>query len=203
MEFCNMKEIVFATANEHKLSELRAILTEYRILSLKDIGFSEEIEEDGLTFQENALIKARIVHLYCGKTTIADDSGLCVESLNGAPGIYSARYAGTHGDDKKNNQKLLNEMKNISKDKRGAKFVCAGAVVFEDGTEQSACGEVAGSIAFEEIGKNGFGYDPLFFCNETGLRYAQMDMNQKNEISHRRRAFEKLKPFIDQYYGEK
>ena len=198
-----MIEIVFATANKHKLSELRAILTEYKILSLNDIGFSEVIEEDGLTFQENAMIKARAVHLFCEKTTIADDSGLCVESLNGAPGVYSARYADTHGDDKKNNQKLLQEMKNVPEGKRDAKFVCAGAVVFEDGTQQSAYGEVSGRIAFEESGENGFGYDPLFICNETGQRYAQMDMNQKNEISHRRRAFEKLKPFIDKYYGEK
>ena len=94
-------------------------------------------------------------------------------------------------------------MKNVPEGKRDAKFLCAGAVVFEDGTQQYADGEVSGRIAFEESGENGFGYDPLFICNETGQRYAQMDMNQKNEISHRRRAFEKLKPFIDKYYGEK
>jgi len=198
-----MKEIVFATANKNKLRELREILTGYQILSLKDIGFQTEIEENGNSFEENALIKATNVFLSCGKTVIADDSGLCVDALGGAPGIYSARYSGCHGDDKANNIKLLREMREVAAERRTAKFVSAGAVVFDDGSEYVVRGEVNGLIGYEELGENGFGYDPLFVCKESGLTYAQMENRQKNEISHRKRAFEKLKPKIDRYFENK
>ena len=195
-----MIEIIFATGNAHKAEELRRILPEYKILTLKDINFTEDIVEDGETFEENALIKARHINRVTNKTVVSDDSGICVDALGGKPGIHSARYAGEHGDDDANNKKLLLEMKDVKNEDRGAVFVSAAAVVFEDGTQEVKRGEVFGTVAFEEKGEFGFGYDPLFICSENNLRYAEMNDEQKNLISHRKRAFEKLKPIIDKHY---
>jgi XTP/dITP diphosphohydrolase len=167
---------------------------------MQEAGFSAEIDENGNSFEENALIKARAVSHILRKTVIADDSGLCVHALNGAPGIYSARYAGQHGDDAGNNRKLLSEMEGVPETARDAVFVCAAAVVFPNGQEAVVRGEVPGVIGYEERGADGFGYDPLFICNESGLRYAEMTDSQKNEISHRKRAFEQLKPILDSYF---
>ncbi len=195
-------KIILATSNAHKLQEVRVILEGYEIISLKEIDFTDEIVEDGNSFEENALIKARYIHNISGQTVIADDSGLCVDYLNGEPGIYSARYAGQPTDDQANNNKLLQALEGVSQEKRIAYFVSAAAVVFEDGQEFVCRGEVSGKIAFEPKGENGFGYDPLFICDETGIRYAEMNANDKNSISHRKRAFAKLKPIIDDYYSK-
>ena len=193
---------ILATSNAHKLQEVRVILEGYQIISLKEIDFTDEIVEDGSSFEENALIKARYIHNITNQTVIADDSGLCVDYLNGEPGIYSARYAGQPTDDQANNNKLLQALEGVSKEKRTAYFVSAAAVVFEDGQEFVCRGEVSGKIVFEPKGENGFGYDPLFICDETGIRYAEMNANDKNSISHRKRAFAKLKPIIDDYYSK-
>ncbi len=195
------KEVILATSNFHKAEELKRILYDYEIKTLTDIDFEGDIIEDGETFEENALIKARYIHKITGQTVIADDSGLCVHFLNGRPGIYSARYAGEHKSDKDNNLKLLNELKNVKGEDRKAAFVSAAAVVFSDGSQYVTRGEVHGSVGFEEIGNGGFGYDPLFICDENNRTYAQMDAEEKNIISHRKRAFEKLKPIIDTYFS--
>ena len=196
----NKEKIILATSNTHKLKELRVILDGYHIISLKEINFTDEIIEDGSSFEENALIKARYIHKLTNQTVIADDSGLCVDYLKGAPGIYSARYAGQPTDDQANNEKLLKVLEGVPAEKRTAYFVSAAAVVFDNGEEFVCRGEVSGKIGFEPEGGNGFGYDPLFICDETGIRYAEMDAEDKNSISHRKRAFAKLKRIIDDYY---
>ena len=196
----NKEKIILATSNTHKLKELRVILDGYHIISLKEINFTDEIIEDGKSFEENALIKARYIHQLTNQTVIADDSGLCVDYIKGAPGIYSARYAGQPTDDQANNEKLLKVLEGVPTEKRTAYFVSAAAIIFDNGEEFVCRGEVSGKIGFEPKGGNGFGYDPLFICDETGIRYAEMDAEDKNSISHRKRAFAKLKRIIDDYY---
>lgn len=180
-----------ASNNGHKIAELAAFLHKYcptaRLLSLRDIGFSGEIVEDGKTFEENALIKARTV-ARLGHIAVADDSGLIVDALGGAPGIYSARYAGEPSDSEKNNQKLLKELDGAKKEDRGAKFVSVIACVFPDGKEIIARGECRGEIITEYKGNNGFGYDPLFYYPPLGKTYAEMSADEKNSVSHRARS---------------
>ena len=187
-------KIVFASGNKHKIEEFGAILRRYipsvEMVSMKDAGIPDGIVEDGLTFEENAMIKARYVasHGYIG---VGDDSGLTVDSLGGAPGIYSARYAGEHGNDKKNNQKLLLDMENI--EERGGAFVCAIACAFpKEIPLEDFCvrGECRGTILREERGEGGFGYDPLFFVDECNKTYAELSSDEKNRISHRAVATE-------------
>ncbi len=189
------KTIVLASGNKHKLDELRAILDGYQVLSLVDIAFADEIVEDGETFAENALIKARAVHACCGLTVIADDSGVCVEALGGEPGVYSARYSGEDATDEKNNAKLLEKLTGM--ENRSAVFVSAAAAVFRDGSEACEIGVVRGRIGYTPRGNGGFGYDPLFICDETQKTYAEMTPEEKNALSHRQRAFAKLKIVID------
>ena len=191
-----MEKIIIASSNAGKINEIRSILPEYEFLGLSDISFSEEIKEDGESFEQNALIKARVIHKACSCTVVADDSGLCTDALNGAPGVLSARFAGVHGDDKKNNEKLLELMSGVSAEKRTARFICAAAVVFSDGEEYTAEGRAEGYIAFEESGGNGFGYDPLFISRETGISFGEMNEEQKNMISHRKKAFAVLAEII-------
>lgn len=187
-------KIVFASGNKHKIEEFGAILKRYiptlEVLSMKDVGIFDDIVEDGTTFEENALIKARAVakHGYIG---VADDSGLAVDALSGAPGIFSARYAGEHGNDKKNNLKLLDDMKDI--ENRGGAFVSAIACVFpEEMPYSDFCvrGECRGVILREEKGEGGFGYDPLFFVEEYGKTFGELSPDEKNRISHRAVATE-------------
>ena len=182
-------DIVFASGNKHKIEEFGAIVKRYlpfvNVISMKDAGILDDIVEDGLTFEENAFIKARAVAKY-GYIGVADDSGLSVDALGGAPGIYSARYAGVHGDDKGNNLKLLDDMKDI--EERGGAFVCAIACAFpEESSHEDFCvrGECRGTILHAERGDGGFGYDPLFFVEEYGRTYAELTPDEKNKISHR------------------
>lgn len=191
-----MKRLIFATQNVHKLAELKRILPEYEILGLADIGYEGEIEEDGKSFAENALIKARVIHSFCGESVVSDDSGICVDALRGAPGIYSARFCGVHGDDAANNNLLLQMLKTVPDEERTAQFVSAAAVVFANGEEASAEGVVSGRIAYFPRGDNGFGYDPIFICDEGGKRYAEMSAEEKDLVSHRKRAFAKLAEII-------
>ena len=187
-------KIVFASGNKHKIEEFGAIIKKYipeiEVVSMKDAGIFDDIVEDGSIFEENAMIKARAVAKY-GYIGVADDSGLTVNVLGGAPGIYSARYAGEHGNDKKNNQKLLEDMKNT--EERGAAFVCSIACAFPSGDIHSdfcVRGECYGTILYEERGEGGFGYDPLFLVEKFGKTYAELTPDEKNEISHRAVATE-------------
>ncbi|WP_372995424.1 XTP/dITP diphosphatase [Lutispora sp.] len=190
-------EVVAATNNQHKLEEIRAILKDigYEVLSLDDVGIKIDIEENGTTFRENALIKAREIWRLTGKASIADDSGLEVFALNGEPGVYSARYAGVEGNekDKANNKKLLQNMKDIPENKRQARFVSAIAFIFSDGKEIITEGYINGAIGHEEKGDNGFGYDPLFIIDGLDKTMAELTSEEKNKISHRANALEKLK----------
>lgn len=182
-------QLVAATGNAHKLREMREILRGMEILSAKEGGFSGEIEETGKTFEENALIKARAVCAATGKAALADDSGLCVEALQGAPGVYSARYSG--GGDAENRALLLKNMQNI--EGRRAWFCCAVALVFPGGRELTAEGRAYGKILREERGAGGFGYDSLFLSDDLGMTFAEADEEQKNAVSHRAKALNELR----------
>ena len=199
-----MRKIVLASNNIKKIKELKEILKDYpyEIYSLKDMNIDIEVEEDGLTFEENAKKKAVEIHQYLlnkgekGFIVLSDDSGLEVDCLNGAPGIYSARYAGEHGNDYNNNIKLLKEMKHLKGDDRRARFVCVIAVVFEDGSIKSVRGEVEGTIIEALKTEGGFGYDPLFFYKGFNKTFGEATPEEKNEISHRGNALKKLKEIL-------
>ena len=189
-----MKKIVLASNNKHKISEFKEILKDYEILSLKDIGFNEEIIEDGNSFVQNAFIKTDAVSRFLKSKglnyiVIADDSGLCVNSLDGAPGIYSARYAGEDCNDQNNRNKLLKEI--AGKD-RSAYFICVIAVLYPDGVKKSFEGRVNGYITDEEIGKTDFGYDCIFYSDELKKTFGEASDDEKNNVSHRGRAIEKM-----------
>lgn len=195
-----------ATNNAGKLKELRRILQGlgHEVKSLRELGIDLDPEETGATFAENARLKAAAFCRACGLPTVADDSGLCVDALNGAPGVFSARYCGRHGDDAANNRKLLAEMAGVPAAQRGARFVSAVCLMLPGGRQLTVLGECPGWIDFEEKGTNGFGYDPLFVPDEVGLpgggraantarrSYAQLADAEKDAISHRGRAMEKL-----------
>lgn len=185
-------KLILASNNEHKLVEIRAILGgEFdEILSLREAGIAHETVEDGSTFLENAEKKAREIMEISGCCALADDSGLCVDALGGAPGIYSARYAGEHGDDKANNRKLLRDLEGV--EDRRAHFACAMVLVRPDGSVVRAEGRMDGVIAFAEAGSNGFGYDPLFYLPQRGCTNAQLSPEEKNAISHRANALHAL-----------
>ena len=195
-------EVVAATNNQHKLEEIRAILKDvgYEVLSLDQVGIKIDIEENGRTFRENALIKARAIWKLTGRPSIADDSGLEVFALKGEPGVYSARYAGVEGDkkDTANNKKLLENMKNIPQNERQARFVSSIALVLSDEEEIVTEGYINGTIGFEEKGRNGFGYDPLFIISELDKTMAELTSTEKNKISHRANALEELKKILIQ-----
>ncbi len=189
----NMR-LIAATRNKGKLNEIAQILAPFPfdIISMAEAGITEDIEENGSTFEENALIKARKVMEISGEIVLADDSGLEVDYLNGAPGVYSARYAGEGASDTDRNRKLLGALEGVAADKRSARFVCAIAVVFPDGNYIVVRGTCEGMIALEPKGSSGFGYDPLFYIPSLGATIAQLDAVTKNSISHRGNAFRKL-----------
>ena len=187
-----MKELVLASNNAHKVEEIKSILDDYKILTLKDIGYYEDIIEDGTTFEENALIKARTIAKYSGKVTIADDSGLSVALLDGRPGVYSARYSAEQTDEK-NIEKVLEE---LNGEKSEAKFVSVIALVRPDGSEITFRGECHGEIIFEKRGNNGFGYDPIFYVPSLEKTFAELTPEQKNSISHRKESLEKFSKYL-------
>ena len=190
-----MNKIVFATNNEHKLREIRAIIHDgTEVLSLADIGCHADIPETADTLEGNALIKAHFVYDNYGYDCFADDTGLEVEALDGAPGVHTARYAGDDQDSQANMRKLLQEMK--GKDNRNARFRTAIALI-QGGEEHLFCGEVRGTITTEPLGNKGFGYDPVFIPEDTGLTFAQLGEDVKNHISHRARAVAKLTEFLN------
>ena len=185
-------KLIIASNNAHKLQEIRAILGDYfgEILSMREAGIEHETVEDGETFLQNAVKKAREIAEIAGCCALADDSGLCVDALGGAPGIYSARFAGVHGDDEANNDLLLEKLKDA--ENRGAHYTCAMALVYPDGRLVTAEGEFYGEIGYERRGTNGFGYDPLFYLPERGCTTAELSPEEKNAISHRAIALKRL-----------
>ena len=183
------ERIVLASGNKHKIKEIQQMLPEFEIVGYKDLGFDFEIEEDGKTFYENALIKAKTVSEKLALPALADDSGICVEALNGEPGIYSARYAGD-GIDENNNKLLLKNMQ--GQKNRKAKFVCCMVYYKPDGTILTSTGETCGEIMDKCYGENGFGYDPLFFSYDLNKCLGIATDKEKNTISHRFRAIEKI-----------
>ena len=191
-------KLIIASNNEHKLREIKAILNGFfdEILSLREAGIEHETVEDGATFMENALKKAREIAEISSCCALADDSGLCVDALGGAPGIYSARFSGVHGDDKANNRLLLEKMRGV--EDRRAHFTCAMALVRPDGSSVTAEGFFYGLIGQEEKGSNGFGYDPLLYLPEYGCTSAQLPPEEKNRISHRFKALQALVAQLDQ-----
>ena len=193
-----MKELILASNNAHKVEEIKSILEDYSILTLKDINYTEEIVEDGTTFEENALIKARTICKYSGKTAISDDSGLSVDLLDGRPGVYSARYSKEQTDEK-NIEKVLLE---LNGQKSKAKFVSVIALVKPDGAELTFRGDCQGEIIFEKRGTNGFGYDPIFYVPSLDKTFAELSANQKNSISHRKQSLEKFSQYLKEESDE-
>ena len=195
-----MKELVLATRNRGKLKEIQALLIGFvaTVRCAADFPDFPETIEDGLTFQENALKKAREAMLFTGLPALADDSGLVVDALDGRPGVYSARFAGAGGDDAANNRRLLEELKDVPAAQRQAAFVCAMAFVNPDGSEQVFSGKVGGAILTSERGEEGFGYDPLFLVDGFDRTMAELSVQEKNAISHRGRALQHFLAFLEQ-----
>lgn len=199
-----MIKMVLASHNKNKIAELETLIQHYsskeiKLLSLDDIGYIGDIEESGTTFEENAIIKAS-VPAKMGYIGIADDSGLCIDALGGKPGIYSARYSGEGANDKKNNEKILDELKDVPEDQRRAKFVCVIACVFPESYNKKEIvvrGECGGVILNAERGHNGFGYDPLFSYEPLNKTFAELSPEEKNKISHRGNAIRRLSDKIN------
>jgi XTP/dITP diphosphohydrolase len=197
-----LMKVIAATKNKGKIREMQEILAplDMEVISQQEMGIDVDAEETGDTFEKNALIKARAVAMICDYPILADDSGICVDSLGGAPGVYSARYAGDNATDEDRIKKLLGELGD--NENRNAKFVTAVAFIHPDGTEITACGEVKGYITTEPHGDNGFGYDPIFFSEELGKTFAQSSDEEKNSVSHRGRALQNLYEKLKKYEEE-
>ena len=189
------KKIIFATTNEGKMKEIRMIMDDpdIELVSLKDAGIKADIEENGTTFEENAIIKAKAICEMTGQLVLADDSGLEVDYMDKAPGVYSARYLGEDTPYSVKNQAILDRLKDAVGDERSARFVCAIAAAFPDGRVITTRGTIEGFIGFEEKGENGFGYDPLLYVPEYGMTTGEMSAEMKNKISHRGKALELMK----------
>lgn len=196
-----MAALVIASRNEHKVEELRQLLADLTIdvLSLRDFPHAPEVEEDGDTFEANALKKARIIAQYTNQAVLADDSGLEVDALGGQPGVHSARFAGECASDKENNAKLLRQMEGVSPIDRTARFRCAIALVSPSGDERLVEGVCPGVIIDKPQGSGGFGYDPLFMVPHLGKTFAELSGDEKNSISHRGKALWKALPVIREW----
>lgn len=193
-----MKRIVFATSNEGKMREIREILKDLnlKILSLKDMGLNPDIEENGSTFEENAIIKAKTVMELTGEIVWADDSGIEIDYMDKAPGVYSARFLGEDTPYSIKNQYIIDKLKTAKEEERSARFVCVIACAFPNGEIITRRGTIEGYIAKEIRGENGFGYDPIFYVPEYQCTTAEMNSEQKNEISHRGKALRAMKEEI-------
>ena len=193
-----MKKLIFATGNENKMKEIRMILADcgYEILSMKEAGIQANIVEDGKTFEENAIIKAEAIRKMTNCLVLADDSGLEVDYLDKAPGIYSARFMGENTSYRIKNKAIIDKLAGVPDEKRTARFVCAIAAAFPDGKTITRRGTIEGIIGYEERGENGSGYDPIFFLPEYGKTTAELAPEDKNKISHRGRALEKIREVL-------
>lgn len=202
------QKIIFATGNEGKMREVKEILRDMdvEVLSMKEAGIETEIEEDGSTFEDNAVIKAKAVAAAAGQSgaiVLADDSGLEIDYLNKEPGIYSARYLGENTSYAVKNQNLIDRLKGVPDPERTARFVCVIAAALPDGKVITARGVIEGRIDHEEKGSGGFGYDPIFYVPELGRTTAQLDMEEKNRVSHRARALNAMKTELKKVLSEK
>ncbi|WP_160683946.1 XTP/dITP diphosphatase [Clostridium sp. C2-6-12] len=202
-----MKRLILASNNKKKIMEMKEILKELdvEVKSLENENIDIDVVEDGNTFEENAKKKAREIYEFLLERgdkdfiVLADDSGLSVDCLNGEPGIYSARYAGEHGNDAKNNEKLLKNLAGVSKENRGAKFICQLAMFTDQGEYFKVTGEARGYIIEELHGEGGFGYDPLFFYEPLNKTFGELTGEEKNQVSHRGKALKELKSVISQF----
>ena len=196
------EKFVLASHNPGKIREMSAILSAYgvEVVSPRELGITVDVEETGTTFAENAMLKAKAICAASGLPAIADDSGLCVDALNGGPGVYSARYGGEGLDDPGRYRLLLNNLRGMSS--RAAHFACAVACAFPNGDELTAEGRCDGAIAFAPMGEGGFGYDPVFLVPEKRKTFAQMTAEEKAEISHRGRALEKFVEKLETYLAK-
>ena len=193
-----MKKIVFATGNQNKMKEIREILADMdvEVVSMKEAGIHADIVEDGNSFEENAEIKAKTICEMTGEITLADDSGLEIDYLNKEPGIYSARYMGEYTSYRIKNGNLIQRLEGVPDEKRTARFVCAVAAAFPDGTVKTVRETMEGRIGYEEKGENGFGYDPIFYLPEYGCTSAELSMEEKNKISHRGKALRAIRDVL-------
>ncbi len=193
-----MSRILLATRNQGKVKEIQEVAKAFpvTILSLDEVGPVPEVEEDGDTFEANALKKARSIAKATGMATLADDSGLCVDALDGRPGVLSARYAGENATDKDLCDRILEEMRDVPDDRRSARFICVLALVLPTGEEKLFRGVCEGNITHEIRGKLGFGYDPIFYFDVAGCTFAQMDRAEKNKVSHRGRALQEFANYL-------
>ena len=196
-----IEKIIFATGNKDKMSEIREILGDFcdNIISMKEAGVEADIVEDGETFEQNALIKARAVWKQTGQLVISDDSGLEVDALGGEPGIYSSRYMGEDTSYHIKNRNIIERLEGIPDEERTARFVCAAAVIFPDGSEKVVRGVMEGRIGYEEKGGNGFGYDPIFILPEFEKTTAELPAEVKNSRSHRGKALRAVRAEIETY----
>ena len=197
------RKLVLATRNQGKIIEFRRILDALAPGEIELIGVDQfpdlvDVEETGSTFEENSLLKARYTCQATGLPAIADDSGLCVDALNGDPGVFSARWAGTHGDDRANLEKVLNQMKDVPDEKRTAHFMCVASLVLPDGRQQVAEGRFEGHILHVPVGENGFGYDPIFQPLGLSISSAQMSAEEKDLVSHRGKSLRAIAPHVIQ-----
>lgn len=198
-----LTELVIATNNPGKLKEIERFLqgVPVRLFSQSEFHDIPEISEDGASFTENALKKARVVCKVTGRSALADDSGLCVDALGGRPGVHSARYAGEGASDRENLRKLLEAMKSVEVQERTAHFVCVLALVLSDGQEKLFEGSCTGRILSNPLGSNGFGYDPVFFFEPLGMTFAQMDADTKSTVSHRGKALREFAAYMRLFPG--
>jgi len=199
-------KLVLATRNQGKITEFRRILDALAPGAIELIGVDQfpdlvDVDETGSTFEENSLLKARYTCQATGLPAIADDSGLCVDALNGDPGIFSARWAGTHGNDQANLEKVLDQLKGVPDEKRTAHFMCVASLVLPDGREQVAEGRFDGHILHAPVGENGFGYDPIFQPLGLGISSAQMSAEEKDLVSHRGKSLRSIAPHVIQLLG--
>ncbi len=194
-----MKRLIFATGNKDKMREIKAIMEglDYEILSMKEAGLDIEIEENGTTFRENALIKARAIHALCHELVLADDSGLEVDYMDKQPGVFSHRFGGEDTPYSIKNQMIMDRLKGVPDEKRTARFMCAIASVLPDGKEIVTEAAMEGIIGYQEAGANGFGYDPIFFLPEYGCTSAELTPEQKNAISHRGKALRLMREELE------
>ncbi len=196
-----IERIVFATGNKNKVREIEEILSDFEIpiVSMKEAGVDIEIVEDGKSFEENAMIKAKSVWDVTGGLVLSDDSGLVVDALNGEPGIYSARYMGEDTSYHIKNNNIIERLSGVPDEKRTARFVCAVAAVFPDGTQKTVTGIMEGRIGYEESGENGFGYDPIFILPKYEKSTAALSPEEKNAESHRGKALRAIRQEIEKY----
>lgn len=190
-----MKTIVLASNNKHKVEEYQSILSDYKLLTLSELNYLEDIEETGDTFEENALIKASTIHEFLKENNqdyivLAEDSGLCIDALNGAPGVYSARYSGVHGNSAANRARVLKELEGVSD--RSAYFICIIALYYPNGEYKTYVGKTYGTITEEERGKNDFGYDSIFLSSDLGITFGEASEEEKSSVSHRGRAINEM-----------